>query len=142
MRNKWTDLYKNYGYNKEYEKFLKKMKETDTVYCDLSSENLQKAGHEYFDFFEKTMGILKIFLENNLLFSSNTSDIINHILSKDILNNGLDLYYLYRGMKNLKRHKFVLPKRYLVKKYLNIFTELNDFFLQRIKKEKEYELVG
>ena len=138
---KWSDLYENYNYSTKCKNFIKKMSNARLKYDKIESGRLCSLSHTYLNFFEKTINIANTFLKENLLFSYNTSDIVKHILYTNILNDGICLYYMYRGMQNLKKNKFIIPKKYLSQRYLNVFSELDTFFIKRIEKEKNYDMV-
>lgn len=144
MKNKtilWSKYYKESEYKKNCEKFCHLLETVQIDYKNLPDSKLKNITLEYSNFWEKTIELCSIFLHNNAIFVENNKECIVCFIYTGVIQNGKTFYQLYRGMQNLKK-KEILPEKYFQKKYITLFYELNNFFIERTKKEANYDLVS
>lgn len=137
-QQKWSFLYKKSGYQTDLENFIPKLKNTFDNYDKLSEEEQKIISHNYYEIWKKSMKIASVFLYNNVIPAKEDIDIVRFLISADVFENGEGAFLLYIGMCNLKRNKFILPKKYYADKYINILREFGKFFKSRTETEKEY----
>ena len=138
---KWSDLF-NESFQKEYLNFLDRLVCIYKNYDKYSEKNIIEIGHSYLKYWTKIISIIESFLQENAILTNNTKDAVKFIIYSDVVTKGNDLYNLYRGMCNLEKHSFIIPKKYFSKKYITILNELYKFLQERLKKEIEYGLVS
>ena len=137
-QQKWSFLYKKSGYQTDLENFIPKLKNTFDNYDNLSEEELKIISRKYYEIWNKTMEIGSAFLHNNLIPVKEDKDIVRYLINSEAITEGNNVFLLYRGMCNLGKNNFIMPKKYYGKKYKDTLIEFGKFFKQRTELEKEY----
>lgn len=137
---KWSYLYKKSNYQIELNKFILKTNNIFDNYEKISVDDHKVISHEYYEMWKKTMNTASSFLHDNVIPAKEDKDIVNFLINSDVFINGEKVFLLYRGMCNLKKNNFILPKKYYGDKYINIFKRFGYFFLERIELEKRYAM--
>ena len=139
-KQKWSYLYKKSNYQTGLKNFVSKLNNIFDDYEKTSDNERKIISREYYEIWNKTMEIASAFLYNNAIPAKNDKDIVSFLICSGVFTNGEDVFLLYRGMCNLKKNNFILPKKYYGNKYLNILRRFDEFFRERTELEKQYAM--
>ena len=138
---KWSYYYVKNQFDKKCTNFCLKLENVKNKYADLKIDELKKLGAEYFNFWNELINIYTMFLHNNCILANTTHDVIVYLMCINVFSNNMDLYHLYKGMCFLQKKDYIISKKYFGHKYISIFKNMNKFLMDRLEKEKNYELV-
>ena len=131
----WSFYFKDYA--KKYDKFMKDC--SALINADsLTETDLKKLGRKYSDIFNSLITVCRYFLMNNSILADDDRFVVVNSLHFNLIKNGYDFYDLYLGMRKLPEKNFLLPKKYISKKYVSLFGEMKTYFDKRYEKEKMY----
>lgn len=133
----WVDYY-NKNFCKTYDKFLCKFVCMKSNLSDISAEEKFDFCKQYYSFLRLIVRLYCYFCCYNGILAENKDSSIQVFIKSGMLNK--NFYQLYKSFQKDKVNNYVNLNisSILKKKYLNIFSEINNYFECRIKIEEEY----